>query len=326
MSAPHARPSFPRPGQGPGTGERGVALITVLILVAILTAVVSRISLSDEIWIRQTETGAALAQARQVSRAAQLWLGRLLVADDNDFDARTEAWARAPGQLPAAWGELRAEVEDLQGRFNLNNLVPGGEEANPEAMVRFRRLLRILELNPGIASAAADWIDADSRPRGSWGAEDGFYTARQPPYFAANRFFQEAAELRLVRGVDRSAWEALEPHVVALPELTGINVNTATPEVLAAAMPAWGTPRRALAQGREWHQRTAGQPFTELGAFLEAALPGRSESSPDGLSVGTRYFRTVTRARFSGVVLSLATTFQRRDRDFRILRQQQELR
>jgi len=326
MSAPRARPSFPRPNPGAGTGERGVALITVLILVAVLTAVVSRIGLSDEVWIRQTETGAALAQARQVSRAAQLWLGRLLVADDNDFDARTEAWARTPGQLPAAWGELSADVQDLQGRFNLNNLVPGGEEANPQAMTRFRRLLRILELNPGIASAAADWIDADSRPRGPGGAEDGFYTARQPPYFAANRPFEEAAELRLVREVDRSAWEALEPHVVALPEPTGINVNTATPEVLAAAVPAWGRPRGALARAREWRERVKGQPATELAAFLEAALPGRSESGPGGLTVGTRYFRAVTRARFSGVVHRLATTYHRRDRDYRILRQQRELR
>ena len=59
------------------TDERGVALVTVLLVVAVLTAIVSRLTLSNEIWIRQVQGGAAMAQARQVARAAEEWVGFL---------------------------------------------------------------------------------------------------------------------------------------------------------------------------------------------------------------------------------------------------------
>jgi general secretion pathway protein K len=303
-----------------------VALITVLLVVAVLTAVVSRLSLSNQLWVRQVETGHAAAQATQATRAAQHWVKLILERDGNDFDGRSDVWARPLPPMPVGWGELNGHISDQQGRFNLNNLVTPKGELNQTALERFQRLLRLLELNPGIAEAAADWIDPDSRPRGGGGAEDGYYAGRRPPYLAANRRFAAAAELRLVRGVDGEAWRALRSHVTALPQATGVNVNTATPEVLAAVITQWGPPLNAIARGERWARRTDRQPVPRLKDFLQAAVGGDGGDANSGLTVSSEFFMAHTRLTFGSVEQRTATLYHRSQGRARVVRHRRELR
>jgi len=317
MSARRARPA---------ANERGVALITVLLVVAVLTAIVSRLTLSNQIWVRQVEGGMAFAQAGQAARAVQYWVGGILQRDDNDFDGRTDLWARPLPPIPVGWGEVNGRIEDMQGRFNLNNLVTDAGEADAEAVTRFRRLLQALELPPGIAQAATDWADADAQPTGGWGAEGGYYAGQQPPYLAANRPFGEAAELRLVRGVTAEVWRTLRPHVAALPQATGVNVNTATAPVLAAYMAPWGSPRRALGEAQQWTVRTDEQPFSELEGFTQAALGDGEDNTPEGLTVTSEFFRAHTRLLFADVEYGLATLYHRTGGNAAIVRHRREIR
>ncbi|HKJ71062.1 MAG TPA: type II secretion system minor pseudopilin GspK [Gammaproteobacteria bacterium] len=303
-----------------------MALITVLLVVAVLTAIIGRLTLANQVWVRQVEGGAAAAQADQAGRAVQQWVALILARDDNAFDGHTDIWARPLPPLPVGWGELSGRIEDLQGRFNLNSLVTAKGEADPDAVLRFRRLLRILDLNPGIADAVVDWIDPDSRPRGSWGAEDSFYAGRSEPYLAANRPLGTAAELRLVRGIDADVWRKLRPQVTALPQATGINVNTATPEVLAAAVTQWGPPLTALQQGKRWARETDGRPFREVGAFLQEAAGAEEGKAVPGLTVTSEYFMAHAQLKFASVERRITTLYHRGQGPVRIVRQRRELR
>ena len=305
--------------------ERGVALITVLLVVAVLTGIVSRLTLSSEIWIRQVQGGAAMSQARQVARAAEQWVGLILMEDTNDHDGRQDIWARPLPPLPVAWGEVDGRIEDMQGRFNLNNLVTAKGQVDSASLERFRRLLRILELDPGIAEATVDWIDPDSLPTGAGGAEDSFYRTRQPPYFAANRRLDVAEELRLVRGVDGNAWQALKPHVAALPEATGVNLNTATPAVLAAAVPAWGPPYQALNRGERWSKETDREPFASREAFIGEAFDEAPEDPVGGITVKSQFFEAHLNASFGRVEHRLATLYFRGQDQAEIVRHRREI-
>jgi general secretion pathway protein K len=302
-----------------------VALITVLLVVAVLTAIVSRLTLSNEIWIRQVEGGAAMAQARQVARAAEQWVGLLLLKDDNEYDSHQDLWAQPLPPLPVGWGEIGGTVEDMQGRFNLNNLVTAKGEIDPVSLTVFQRLLRVLQLNPGIAEAAVDWIDPDSLPTGGGGAEDSYYRTRKPPYLAANQAFGVAEELRLVRGVDQEAWQALEPHVAALPEATGINVNTASAEVLAAAITQWGPPFQAMGRAREWSKRTDRDPFADVNAFVAEAFYQEPEEGVAGITVQSDFFEAHLRATFGRVEHRLATLYRRGQGRAEIVRHRREI-
>ena len=98
------------------------------------------------------------------------------------------------------------------------------------------RLLEILALPDALAASLADWLDADGEPQPQDGAESGYYQGLQPPYLAANRPLGDVAELALVRGFDEAARTRLRAFVTALPRFTPVNVNTASPEVLAAVV------------------------------------------------------------------------------------------
>src|SRR5690606_33196230 len=98
----------------------------------------------------------------------------------------------------------------------------------------FERLLTILELDPLLAGAVADWIDADAQPQFPVGAEDDVYTRRNPPYRPPNKAMTSVSELSAIDGVTPEAYHTLRPFVAALPVGTVLNVNTASAELLAS--------------------------------------------------------------------------------------------
>ena len=167
-------------------------------------------------------------------------------------------------------------------------------------------------MNPSIAEAAADWIDSDGRVTGIWGAEDGYYLGMDPPYLAANRPFQDASELRLVRGVDRNTWLKLKPFVTALPESgTPVNVNTASPEVLAAIITEWGLPQEAVIEARRWSELTNKNPFRRIEEFYEQAPGLDDDELPHILSVSSHFFMAHTQVEISGTRDRMASLYER---------------
>lgn len=292
---------------------RGVALVTVLLILAILSAIAGRLSFSNQVWLRQVGNSAAMIQSAQATRAVQEWAGIILLKDDNDYDGLHDIWAQPLPPLPVGPGFVQGYMEDMQARMNLNNLLDERGEADREAVRRFKRLLRILELNPGIADAAVDWVDDDGDVYGPWGAEDGYYLGLNPPYVAANRRFKDAAELRLVRGVDGAVWHKLKPFVSALPERAiAVNINTAAPEVLAAVIREWGPPRRASVEAGLWAGKTRRNPYKRVKDFYaDAALEYDTDEPPAGLDVRSKYFLAHTQVRTGDHRRRMATLYRR---------------
>lgn len=300
---------------------RGVALITVLLVLAILTAMVGRLSFSNQVWVSQVGNGAAFLQSAQATRAVQDWVGIILAQDDNEYDSLRDDWAQPLPPLPVGPGFIRGYLEDMQARINLNSLLDGKGVPDREALQRFKRLLRILDLNPGIAEAAVDWLAADNSPFGPWGAEDGYYLGMNPPYLAANRRFRDAAELRLVRGVNETVWHRLKPFVSALPQAdTAVNINTASPEVLASAVPSWGSPRQALVEAMQWAGKTRQAPFESVREFYDTTgLEYNDDEPPTGLGVRSKFFLAHTRVEMGAHSRNVATLYQRDAERARVL-------
>lgn len=294
---------------GKPTPQRGVALITILLLIAILIALASRIGLSNEVWIRQVGNATDLAQLRQANRAAQYWLAGVLEQDSDKVDGYTDRWALTLPTLSVGRGGSDGWIEDMQSRFNLNNLVDNEGKPVPLAREQFERLLAALELDPGIVAATVDWLDADDQPSGAWGAEDGYYLGLTPPYLAANRRFGEVGELRLVRGLSAETWNRLAPHVTALPHSTPVNINTATAPVLAAMVSSWGAPRNAIGKAESWLQRARLNPVSDVEEFAQATLA--AGDIPAGLGVNTGYFMSHLRFTFGRLEYRTATLYQR---------------
>lgn len=187
-------------------GQSGVALITVLLVVAVVTIVCAGLIIRQQLAIRSSANQLHVRQAWHYAlggeRLAEAVLRRdLRQGGENTrepVDHLGEAWARpmTPFKLDDG-GELRVRIEDPSGRFNLNGLVRK-RKVKPDSVKQFRRLLATLgmkeEIVQGLPDRLADWLDADQNPQGEQGAEDNQYLLEAPAYRAANRSFKDVSE------------------------------------------------------------------------------------------------------------------------------------
>lgn len=219
--------------------NRGVALITAMLVAALTASVAAGLAWDNSLDARRTFVGLYRDQAIQVALGAESWL-ELILKDDlqnSQTDHLGEVWASELPGLPIDGGEIFGAVEDLQGRFNLNNLVDQNGKIDQDSVEQFQRLLQALGLDTRFAGIAADWIDSDRNAGFPDGAEDAIYTGFTPPYRTANHMLSSASELAALDGMDKATLDVLLPHVTALPGHTDINVNTATAAVLQSLDP-----------------------------------------------------------------------------------------
>ncbi len=214
--------------------NRGVALITAMLITALAALVAANLAWDNVLDVRRTMVLLNQEQAVQVAFGAESWVIGILHQDlqESETDHLGEIWAVELPGLPIDGGDLTGNVQDLQGRFNVNNLIDENGQVVPESLERFRRVLIALELDPRFAGIAADWIDSNIEAAFPDGAEDPIYTGIIPPYRSANQSLTSASELAALEGMDRQSFNILRPHITALPGRTNINVNTATGALL----------------------------------------------------------------------------------------------
>ena len=264
-------------------------------VVALATMTATALMITQNTWSRESELTADHVQARALIQAGVNW-ARAILSDDrraNNVDYLDEPWALRLPAMPVDNGELSGYLDDQQGLFNLNNIVKGGK-VNLAQFAQFQRLLSVLQLPTALAGALADWIDADNEMEPQGGAEDEAYAALQPPYLAANRPLTDVTELALVRGFDDGVRARLRPFVSALPVFTALNVNTASPEVLAAVIDGLGLDgaRALVAQRKRTYFRSVDEFFRQLPAGL--IVPN------DNVSVSSDYFMATMRVTIGG--------------------------
>lgn len=213
--------------------QQGVALLTAMLIASVATILAVQMMSSQQLSIRHTSTLLYQDQAYLYALGVEDWASGVLSTDikANQHDGNGDSWTKALPKTGVTGGFVEGTIEDMQGRFNINNLVIEGEHV-PEAVEQFKRLLVFLKLDESVAQAVTDWLDADMEPQFPNGAEDDHYSRLSPPYRSANRPMSDISELRLVKGVDDKMYKTLQPHIAALPEQTPVNINSASVAVL----------------------------------------------------------------------------------------------
>ncbi|HZR37020.1 MAG TPA: type II secretion system minor pseudopilin GspK [Nevskia sp.] len=236
------------------SGQRGIALITAIFVVTLATiAAVAMVEVSN-VSVHRSANMVLSETEWWYASGVESWVKGVLAADakinkGGAVVGLNGLWAKPVDFLPIDGGGLRGHIDDLQGRFNLNNLAtpPGngtavGTNGGTIYTAQFERLLDNLpnfdaSKYHGLANAIRDWVDGDDQRSGTDGAEDQDYLSQDPPYRAANQGMHSVSELLLVRGMTKELYAALAPYVTALPGVTKINVNTAPGPVLMSLSP-----------------------------------------------------------------------------------------
>ena len=216
--------------------QRGVALITAVLVVALATLLATDLLWDSQLNRRRAVTLLTLDQAVLYALGAESWAVEILRldAEESDIDHLGEEWAFDLPPLPIEGGLVEGRLVDLQGRFNVNNLIGPEGGVDPVALQQFERLLEQLGLDPKWAALMGDWVDADIETSFPYGAEDDIYTGFDPPYRTANGPVTSVSELLALSEIDPNTYETLREHLAALPAGTRLNVCTASAALLQA--------------------------------------------------------------------------------------------
>ncbi|WP_262689886.1 type II secretion system minor pseudopilin GspK [Kordiimonas aestuarii] len=225
--------------------DRGAALVTILLLVAIMSVgaalAFERIGFS----VKRATAVKTHDQARLYALGGE---AMALAAAEELYKANAKLVAltgagegqRVSYQLDG--GAINGLLSDATNCFNINSLVVPQHNvyiADQAAMQRFAHLAHALGLSDfegeKLAAGLADWLDSDSRSLPS-GAEDYDYAALSPPYRAANTLMVDISELRLVRGFTPEIRSLLEPQLCVRHKAEPVKLNANTLKVVDAPL------------------------------------------------------------------------------------------
>jgi general secretion pathway protein K len=303
----------------PRRRQCGAAIVTALLVVVLATTVVSGLYWRLNVTVRSVENRLALAQTHWVERAVLDWARVVLRLDmlrGGPVDHLEELWAppiertvldetvTGGGQIGDAGRKatLAGQMFDAQARMNLNNLI---DDPNGKYLAAFERLLEIVGQPRSLATVLQKRLQR-SVPRSG---ERGMIPATALPLLRTE-------DLRLLPEFDDTVVGAIAPFVAFLPQRpTLINVNTAEPQVIAAAVEGLDVEvaRRFVAQNR--------RRFTSVDAAM-TAMNARATLPKDLLSVNSSFFLVVGMVRYDRVTAQTETLIQRQSNKIEIVWQQ----
>ena len=265
--------------------QKGIALLTVLLVVVLATIAAVAMTSRQQMDIRRTENILRNDQIHLYLLGAEDWAKQILAKDveDSTTDTMDEDWATILPPMPIEGGQISGQIEDLQGRFNLNSLLMDGKLDN-ENFQRFKRLLTILELPVNLADAVVDWLDSNHEPRAQ-GAEDIVYLGLEFPHRAANGEMASSSELLYMQAIDFEGFEKLKPYVCTLPGNTSININTAQAPVLASI--GEGV---TLQSAEQLVEERGSQGYASVDEFIKHKLFSAKKPKKTGLSINSQHF------------------------------------
>jgi len=244
--------------------QSGIVIIVVLMIISLMITLLVFMVEKQHVLVRRISNQNVAEQGYQYAQGMNAWAMRVLHDDqDRALDHLKEDWAEfgrpevsSPGtedsfsldlssveeeeeqpEIDFGIDGLEVSIDDLQARYNLNNigvLDPQQRQAQKRIFLNLLGLIDVGSLaeQEELYAALLDWIDENKeRSQFSNGnTESDDYQSKRTPYYAADQKLTSIGELRFVDGFSK-----LNPFVTVLPiDNAKINLNTAAPELVAS--------------------------------------------------------------------------------------------
>lgn len=291
------------------TRQRGVAVITALLLTALAITVVASLFWQQQVQVRSMENQRQRLQTQWAMRGmvdfARFWLRQ----DNPSLTATDGVWATPieEARLDDYVDREKVEMEkfdatvsgralDAQGRFNLTNLVDITGAPSLGQLKAYQRLLGNLQLDSGLARATADAV-ARAKPK-LRAATDGRDRKTDTATGGGSEpvAMTQIEDLLAIPGYTPQIIEKLRDYVIVLPQVTPVNVNTASAEVLAAVTDM------SVSEASVLTLSNPRKKFVDKGNFLNN-INGKNVIDGVEIDVKSQYFLTVIRVRLDRAAL-----------------------
>ncbi len=267
--------------------QKGVAIVTAVTVAALVAALAFALANRTRLWINQVQNRQDAMHAQSIAFSA-IDLARLVLRDDarnSQLDHLQESWAMPIPAMGVESGRVAGRILDLQGRFNLSNLVRNGR-LDAASLAGFQHLLIAIGQAPELAASLESVLTKELTARDEAKIERVF------PYV-------DLVDLAVVPGFSATVLAQLEPWVCVLPERSRLNINFASPEVLAAVSSGLSVGEAGSILGGR-----SGSYFNSVLAFRKGlSETQRSKLDNDDLTVQSHYFLVETQAWFGRVHL-----------------------
>ena len=303
----------------PPAAERGAALLTAMIIVALIATLSASMLWQQWRAVQVEAAERARTQSAWILSGALDW-ARLILREDarnGGTDHLGEPWAvpLAEARLstflaadknntddaPDAF--LSGSITDAQARFNLANVV-NGNSIDKLGMATLQRLCETVGVSADVAARLAAGLRDAAPPAPSASAASATSASATAP--ADPPLMPRSARQLAWFGIDPEAVRALEPYIVILPMQTSINANTASREVLVATIEGLD-----LATAERMVQSRQRVPFKSR-EEVQRLAPSLLADSFVKVEVNSSFFEVRGRLRLGDVVLEQRSLVQRR--------------
>jgi len=221
--------------------QRGVALILVLGLMAIITILATTITGIVQFSAKQHVTLKDMRQAYWYAKGGEVYaLSTLTDLKDKRILEATDTQVTFPVSGEGQTGMVSYQLTPLHTCMNINSMDIAFEEPDARSTLNTNVWTYFLEEKAKISGAtitqllqrAADWIDADTQPKNPYGAEALFYSSQTPPQQPPNSAMFAIAELKALDILSDEENQAILPYLCTRPNdnTLAINPNDLTAE------------------------------------------------------------------------------------------------
>ncbi|MBM5575104.1 type II secretion system minor pseudopilin GspK [Deefgea sp. CFH1-16] len=286
----------------PALRQTGVAIIAALMVAALVASIAGLLMVRQQRALQQLEIRKDTAEARAATWSV-LQLVRLTLRDDaraGQPDHLRKPWAVPIPEIKIENGAMSGRLIELNGRFNLGNLIDQNGQPVAASWAAYPRLLANLGLPSNLADNLRQYLALHAVQQG----EKKIWLPLIDPNELAN-----------VAGYTPEVMRQLEPSIVTLPVATALNVNFASPEVLAAWLPKLtvSAAEQALSKRRSQYFNSPADLIGHLPKEVQAQVPAQL------LTVNSHYFWADMGARFGKVLMQHRALLDRSKSDMPVI-------
>ncbi len=293
----------------PKHSQAGIALMIVLLVVTIATVLSTAIAKNQSRTIGTASSYFDRAQAYYFARGGETFARQLLFRDFKEQPERddlTEEWAALDLVFEYEGGEVQIYIEDLQGRFNLNQFV-AGDQRTSLLSEKLSLMTAQIGLDPAWMDDLLDYTDVDGEVR-LGGAEDYFYLGLDQPFRTSGQPLQDLSEIRMLRSMSSEGYARLSEVLTVTPAMgSSLNVNTAPAMVLQTLASDLSLEQANALIDR----RTTAEGFDTVQAFLQQPELAGLAVKAEGLGVQSSFFKANIKARYENQTLYLTSFIYR---------------
>ena len=259
--------------------NRGIALIITILMLSIIVVLTLEFNRSMRENLHKAVNSKDTIMLNYLARSGYNLALAVLDEDDRESDSLHDDWALLKMYSPLSnqlfdEGSFQVEINDLAGRFQINNLVNMNGTYNDNQKELLFRLILLLspdlydEEVEDIIDNIKDWIDVDDEPT-RFGAENLYYQSLENPYSCSNGPLKSVEELLRIKGVSEDLFFGTpgNPGLGDLATVHGdgsgrININTAPlPLIMAIAEDLDGEMVDSIISYREDSENDLSTPF-----------------------------------------------------------------